>query len=349
MSSAITGFIVLFVALNGVAIALVAIPLLRRNDGRANAPYAAIIAAVALPALAVPLYVSVSNYDWSNPPAAGARAPATAGDMADVIKQLEARLVDAPDDFDGWLLLGRSYMQMQRFQDARGAFAAAAEIEPSNNTAKLELAEVDILLDRANLGGDAGQLVEQVLSAEPDNPKALFYGGMAALARGDTDAVRTRWQKLLAMSPPDNIRELLEQQLAQLDPGAAAVSAAEPALATNDNGIDISVTITDELSAQLAAGATLFVLARQPGVAGPPIAAIRTSAQQLPAALRISDSDTMIAGRTLGGLDAVELVARVSMGGGPIATSGDFYGETIWTASDNGERAVTIVIDQIVE
>jgi len=348
MSSAITGFIVLSVALTGVAIALVVIPLLRRKDGRANAPYAAIIAAVALPALAVPLYVSVSNYDWSNPPAAGARAPATAGGMADVIKQLEARLVDAPDDFDGWLLLGRSYMQMQRFQDARGAFATAAEIKPSN-TAKLELAEVDILLDRANLGGDAGQVVEQVLSAEPDNPKALFYGGMAALARGDADAVRMRWQKLLAMSPPDNIRELLEQQLAQLDPGAAAAAAAEPALATNDNGIDISVTITDELSAQLAAGATLFVLARQPGVPGPPIAAIRTSAQQLPTALRISDTDTMIAGRTLGGLDAVELVARVSMGGGPIATSGDFYGETIWTASDNGERAVTIVIDQIVE
>ena len=56
----------------------------------------------------------------------------------------------------------------------------------------------------------------------------------------------------------------------------------------------------------------------------------------------------MIAGRTLGGLDAVELVARVSNGGDPIASSGDLYGEATWNA-DDPERSVQIVIDRVVE
>ena len=48
------------------------------------------------------------------------------------------------------------------------------------------------------------------------------------------------------------------------------------------------------------------------------------------------------------GVDALELVARVSNGGGPIAASGDLFGAVTWSAGD-GNQAVAIVIDQIVE
>lgn len=343
MNLTMTVFIAAAIALTGVAVALVVTPLLRQGGGRGHSPIAATITAVALPAFAILFYIAVSNHDWTAPARVPAPAAAQAGDMAEVVAQLERRLAESPDDVEGWLLLGRSYVQLQRLPEARRAIATALEIEPSSQ-AKLDLAEVDIILDRANLAGDAGRLVEEVLAQEPDNPKALFYGGMVALQRGDADAVQTRWRKLLAMSPPDNVRQLLEQQLAQLGPAPQQT----PAPAPGDNGIAVNVSIDSDLSGRIDAGATLFVLARQPGVAGPPIAAVRASAQQLPASLRISDADTMITGRTLAGLDAVELVARVSNGGGPIAASGDLFGQATWTAGDE-ERSVTIVIDQIVE
>ncbi len=343
MNLTMTVFIAAAIALTGVAVALIVTPLLRQAGGRGHSPIAATITAVALPAFAILFYIAVSNHDWTAPARGQASTAGQAGDMADAIARLERRLAEAPDDADGWLLLGRSYAQLQRLPEARRAIATALEIEPSSR-AKLDLAEVDIMLDRANLGGDAGRLVEEVLAQEPDNPKALFYGGMVALQRGDAEAVQARWRKLLAMSPPENVRELLEQQLAQLGPAPAQT----PDLAPDDNGIAINVSIDDELAGRIGAGATLFVLARQPGAAGPPIAAVRASAQRLPAALRISDADTMIAGRTLAGLDEVELVARVSNGGEPIAASGDLFGQATWTAGDQ-ERSVTIVIDQIVE
>lgn len=336
-------FIAAAIVLTGAAVALIVTPLLRRRMGGGHSPVAATITAVALPAFAILFYIVVSNHDWTAPIPAQSSAPAAAGSMTDVIAQLERRLAESPDDAAGWLLLGRSYVQLQRLPDARRAITKAMEIEPSNQ-AKLDLAEVEIMLDRTNLGGDAARLVEEVVSQEPDNPKALFYGGMVALQRGDTDVVQARWRKLLAMSPPENVRQILEQQLAQLGPAPEQPAAAE----SGANGIAVNVSIADELSGRIDMGATLFVLARQPGVGGPPIAAIRASAQQLPASLRISDADAMIEGRTLAGLDEVELVARVSNGGRPTAASGDLFGQATWTAGDE-ERAVTIVIDQIVE
>ncbi|MGI9343370.1 MAG: tetratricopeptide repeat protein [Gammaproteobacteria bacterium] len=351
------GFIVVGVVLVVAAVAVVVVPLLRKRDGADIAPVAATMTAVALPALAVLAYVGVSNHDW-DAPAAPQQVPASAeaGSLPDAVRQLESKLAESPADADGWLLLGRSYVQLQRLADARRAFSTALELAPSS-AAKLDLAEVEIMMDRANLGGDAGRYVEEVLAAEPDNPKALFYGGMVAMLRGDAETLRSRWQKLLGMSPPDNIRQILEQQLAQLPPGTApaapAANAADAANATSAapdadaNGIDVSVSITDELAARIGSGAVLFVLARQPGVAGPPIAAVRRPAAQLPTSLQISDANAMIAGRTLGGLGEVELVARVSNGGNAIAAAGDLYGAATWKA--DGDRAIAIVIDQIVE
>jgi len=343
-------FIVVGVVLVAAAVAVVVAPLLRKRDGTENAPVAATITAVALPALAVLAYVGVSNHDWEAP-AATQRAPerAEAGSLPEAVRQLESKLAESPENADGWLLLGRSYVQLQRLADARRAFSTALELAPSS-AAKLDLAEVEIMMDRANLNGDAGRYVEEVLAAEPDNPKALFYGGMVAMLRGDAETLRSRWQKLLGMSPPENIRQILEQQLAQLPPGTEpAAPAANAASDADANGIDVSVSITDELAARIGSGAILFVLARQPGVAGPPIAAVRRPAAQLPTSLQISDANAMIAGRTLGGLGEVELVARVSNGGNAIAAAGDLYGEATWTADGDDDRAIAIVIDQIVE
>lgn len=349
MSSSIIVFGIIGIFLVACALALVVLPLFRQREGQSNAPTAAIVTAVTLPVVAYMFYSTVSNFDWTAPPrqAASQAAPTEqqATSLPEAVRTLEARLAESPDDVSGWLLLGRTYMQLQRLPDARRAFARAYELEPSND-AKLSLAEIEIIQDRANLGGQAGLAVEQVLAEEPDNQKALFYGGMAAMLRGDNEMVVERWQKLLAMSPPDQIRAILEQQLAELGATAPVDEPTEPVVG---NGIAVSVSIADELRDQIGANAVLFLLARQPNVPGPPIAAVRASARELPTSLRISDDNAMVAGRTLSALESVELVARVSNGGGPIAASGDLFGEVTWNAADDSNGSVDIVIDQIVE
>ena len=85
----------------------------------------------------------------------------------------------------------------------------------------------------------------------------------------------------------------------------------------------------------------------RPAQPRPPIAAVRRRVSELPTVVALSDSDAMIPGRLLSGFSEVEIVARVSMSGQPIAQTGDWYGEKIVRPSETGE--ISIVIDREVQ
>ena len=50
---------------------------------------------------------------------------------------------------------------------------------------------------------------------EPNNPTALFYGGIAALNRGNIELAADRWEILLGLNPPPEIRGVIEQRVAE--------------------------------------------------------------------------------------------------------------------------------------
>lgn len=53
-------------------------------------------------------------------------------DVNTMIDRLAARLMTAPNDLQGWRMLGWSYFNMQRYEDAAGAYAKAVELDPSS-------------------------------------------------------------------------------------------------------------------------------------------------------------------------------------------------------------------------
>jgi cytochrome c-type biogenesis protein CcmH len=330
------------------AAALVAIPLLRNSD----APVMAVVLALAVPVGALFLYLAGSNYSWQTP--TRQQAGPGPGSLDSAVAGLESRLRDEPEDRDGWLLLGSGYLQLQRPADAERAFSRALALGQGDDPiAKLGVAEARTLQDRSALAGEAGQMIEEVLAVQPDNPKALWYGGLVALARGDRPAVQARWELLLQMEIPQPVRQAVTQQLEALGltPGTPAVSAAAPAVAgaaaSAGTAIDVHVALGEGLDAQLAPGAMLFLVARDARAAGgPPVAAVREQASGLPRTLQISDANAMLAGRTISQLPRVRLIARVSNGGGAIAQPGDVFGEAIWTP---GDGPVSIVMDQVVQ
>jgi cytochrome c-type biogenesis protein CcmH len=96
----------------------------------------------------------------------------------------------------------------------------------------------------------------------------------------------------------------------------------------------------------VAPDATVFVIVRDPARPSPPIAAVRRKASELPAEVVIGDADAMIPGRVPSGFAQLEIVARVSLSGEPIAQSGDWFGQQ--TVSTGKSAEVTIVIDRQV-
>jgi cytochrome c-type biogenesis protein CcmH len=113
-----------------------------------------------------------------------------------------------------------------------------------------------------------------------------------------------------------------------------------------DAGITINVSLGDAAASANLPDSVVFIIARVPNQPGPPVAAVRKRLSELPATVSISDSDAMIEGRVPSGFAQLEIVARVSLGGQPVAQSGDWFGQqTIETAAI---ETTQIVIDQQV-
>ncbi len=293
-------------------------------------------------------------------------------DMQEVMAALEARLAENPEDLKGWQMLARSNMSLQRFDAAVTAYERAMELEDGRNAQTLvDLALAILSRDGTPIEGRPAALIDSALAMDPNNPAALFYSGVAAANNGNTDLAAERWEILLGLNPPPEIRSVLAQRIAEwrgqpvaaIDPAAAlpadhppidseaeqgAAQAAVPQApeADPDAVVTARVALSQGAIESIVADASVFVIARDPAQPSPPIAVSRIRVSQLPAVVSLGDSQSMVAGRDLSGFEEFELLARVSLSGGPAARSGDWFGSLIVRPADG--NSVFLSIDQQV-
>lgn len=322
------------------ATVIVALPLYR-VERKASVVLLAVIVGVA--------GLSAAVYSQLGTPDRDARS-AEIPDVDAMVRSLSARLRERPDDLAGWKMLGRSYLQLRNFAGAVEAFEQAVAMESSANGQTLtDLGEAVLMLDGSTISGRAGALFESGLAAAPHNPKALFYAGMAALDRGDKALAADRWEALLATSPPAEIQDILRPRIAELRGTAAPAPQPEAeSVAESEAGpiLTVKVSLSAAARQQAPAGATVFVIARDPARPAPPVAVLRRKVSELPDEVPISDADAMIPGRVPSAFSQLEIIARISLGGDPSAQSGDWFGSKLIDTAAAG--AVDIVIDQAV-
>ncbi len=318
-----------------VAVLAIAVPLYRQEK-RVSGNLAIAVALI--------VAVSITTYTRIGSPGVSSPAPGALPGVGEMVTSLAERLQRDPDDLAGWKLLARSYVQIRDFRAAIGAFERAIEIEGGQNGQTLaDLGEVILLSDRQSRNTRANELFENALAVSPNNQKALFYSGMAAAERGDKELAVNRWETLLATSPPQNIREILVQQIAELRGEAPPV----PVHGTTGDGVvTVRVTLGESAISQVRPDSTVFVIARDPAQPSPPVAAVRRTAAELPAYVSIGDSDAMTPGRVPSAFAQLEIVARVSSSGQPTAQPGDWFGQQIVSTAESNE--ISLIIDEQV-
>jgi cytochrome c-type biogenesis protein CcmH len=275
-------------------------------------------------------------------------AEAEISNVEEMVKSLDARLQDNPDDLEGWKMLGRSYVHIGNPAKAIAAFEKAVALEGSENAATLiSLGEALLMNDQAAIGRRAGQLFESGLALEPDNPRALFYAGLAAAERGDVARAADRWEALLAQSPPAEIEGILRQRIAQWR-GIPAANAEQATESVPDAVplVSIDIKVGEQAAAVIGPASSVFVIARDPSQPSPPLAVARHTAGELPMLVSMSDADAMIPGRILSAYESLEIIVRVSASGQPVAQTGDWYGQSIVRPKQS--NSVAIVIDRQV-
>jgi len=200
-------FVLLAAALTIAGVVLIAVPLLKKKPVEYSpAPWAALIATGLLAVGSTVLYVRLTNWSWET--------KVTEDSPQTMVARLARKLEKDPQNLDGWLLLGRSYTQLQEFQLATRAYQRADRLAGGKNAeALIGQAEALARGDETELDRRAGRLIEQALALDPGSGKALFFGAAVAMRRGELPLARELFTKLLALNPPDNIKPLLQKQI----------------------------------------------------------------------------------------------------------------------------------------
>ncbi len=317
-----------------------------------------VILVPAVPVLAIMLYLQLGMSDFEERAARASAAQNQAGGMSEhdinlMLEKLAERLRAEPEHPEGWMLLGRTYTTLQRFDEAVEAYEQARKYGGDSPELLIDYADTLIAAQGGNFSDKAGELLKQALEQQPDNPKGQWLMGHWYFQRGDFRNALEAWQRVVPMVQPgsDNARILQQQiQIARARLGDAAPPESVPAPPAADRAsIQVSVSLDPALHDSVSPDDTVFIFAR--AVNGPrmPLAIVRKQVRDLPVTVTLDDSLSMMPTMTLSKFPQVVVGARVSKTGQAMAAPGDLQGlKSPVTTNAGPDTRVEIVIDERV-
>ena len=162
--------------------------------------------------------VAGSLYLWLGAPGAGDQPIATRdrnptptvtavpeGDMPDVEQMvigLAERLKAQPNDLDGWIMLGRSYSVLERFDEAVTALKHAEMMAKGDPNVTAMLGEFQVFAAGGVVTPEAKAAFGDALARDGGHPAARFYLALAKRQVGDARGALDDWVALLRDSDP---------------------------------------------------------------------------------------------------------------------------------------------------
>lgn len=303
--------------------------------------------------------VALAGYAWKGSPAAlfggpPAAAPSEAqaphavdkAQVAAMVDKLAARLKDKPDDVEGWTMLGRTYMVLEKPAEAVAAYRRATDLQPRDATLLADFADAVAVQQGRNLDGEPMKLVERALAADPDNLKALMLAGTAAFNRDDFAGAARHWERMGRVGPADHplvqasVDALAEaRRRGNLPTPPAAGPAASAAAGATLTG---TVTLAAGLAGRAAPQDTVFVFARAAEGPRMPVAILRKQVRDLPLTFRLDDSMAMSPAARISTSGRLVVGARISKSGQAMPQPGDLEGLSAPVAAGASDIRVEI-------
>ena len=272
------------------------------------------------------------------------------------IAKLEQRLLQEPNNGEGWKMLGQSYFVLQQYEKALGAYSKASELaDHSDPNIMVLMAEASAFANQELFGEYENKLLSRALQINPSNERALWYAGYAAYTGNKFNDAAEHWGKLITLVPkdrPDVKANLLKFLNSAREKAGMAMMSDEPAAVASDTRRTITVTVTlnEELKTKANPSDTLFIYARAANGPKMPISLARFTVADLPTTVTLTEDMAMMQNLTLSAFDQVQTLARISKSGQAITQPGDLIAEASlvdFTKSPNA--SVSLTINSIVE
>ena len=325
-----------------------------------------LILMVALPLSSVALYREISTFEdaptreenvqQAMEQVAGEKLPP----IDQMVEKLAARLRDNPQDAQGWQMLGRTYLILQRTSDAVAAYGHAYDLlGDSDPDFLVDYAEVLATDNDDQMAGRPTELVMRALEIQPGMSKGMWFAGFASYQADDYTSAIKHWSIVLQNADVDaETQQMLQTYIADarsklgLDPAideqivAAPVGkAVQPAISSAS--IQVQVALDPSMKDKVSQNEIVFVFAKAVSGMPAPLAVKKLTVADLPATVTLDDSMAMMPGHSLSSKDQVIVGARVSRSGAPISQAGDLQGLS-QPLDPHSTQQTSIMIDQVV-
>ena len=311
-----------------------------------------------LPIAAVLLYLKLNNGLVSLDPSfqknLQAQQQNTLPSVEEAITILEEKLKQNPNDLEGWMMLGRSYLITENFEAAVKTYAKANEItNGANPNILVAYGEAQGFAKDQTFDKQSLSLFEKALQIDPKHERGLWYAGYATYQLKDYESSVNYWQRLMQQVPNDQpeVKKALVAYLndAKQQAGITITDIGEveelDETETSGASIVVNVSLADKLQGSIKNSETLFIYARAQNGPKMPLALVKMTAGDLPTTVTLDDTVAMMPSMTLSSMEKVEVIARISKSGQAIMQSGDKFG-SVQSVSTKQSKTVNVVISE---
>jgi cytochrome c-type biogenesis protein CcmH len=168
----------------------------------------AIALTVALPAAAIAIYADHGVPAAPGQPFAERRAaePKDANEDAQLVeftRAMRARVERNPGDLEAWIRLAQASSAFNMADQALDAWRKADALAGEPPEIAGALGEAAVMAANGQVTPEAERAFARVLAADPGDPRARYYSGLARAQAGERDKAVRIWFDLAAASPPD--------------------------------------------------------------------------------------------------------------------------------------------------
>jgi cytochrome c-type biogenesis protein CcmH len=294
--------------------------------------WTAVVLAIALPVSAMGMYMWLGEPEALNPLALKSNDKVDQQELSKMADNLAKKLEEKPDNLQGWVMLGRTYRTLEKFEASLKAYDRALKLTADDDL-RIERVEVLAMQRQGNFEGEPWDIILDILQKDPQHYAALLMAGSASYAHEKYADALSYWQKArkpLASDNPDvpGLDEAIAsvQQKLGITPKAVAAQTAKPTPSNAALSVSGRVTLSANLKGKTQPSDAVFIYATPANGERMPLAIFKTTVANLPLSFTLDDSTAMSPERKLSGAGEVFVKVRVSKSGNAMPQSGDLLG-----------------------
>ena len=132
-----------------------------------------------------------------------------------MLKRVERRLLDDPNNSDDWLMLANSYVVLKRYPEAIRAFENLYRLKGDDPSLLFRYADVLAMANSGIFAGKPSELIKKALQLDPQNTMGLWLAGLVAYEEGEVKKAINYWENVLpkleiGSEEEKNIRKYIE-------------------------------------------------------------------------------------------------------------------------------------------